>query len=83
MTSRSNAPQALHPSGARWVELFGGSLAVRPYDAFRTARDPRAALLAFLESAYEAGASLGGWDRADLESSWCPPRLELSDLLAG
>ena len=29
-------------------------------------------LLAFIESAYDAGADLAGWDRADLESSWCP-----------
>ena len=37
-----------------------------------TAGDPRATLLAFLESAYQAGASAAGWDRADLTSSWCP-----------
>ncbi len=38
-----------------------------PYDAVRTAPDPRAALLAFLQSTYAAGADLGGWDRAALE----------------
>ena len=43
-----------------------------PYDAVRAAADPRAALLAFLESAYTAGASLAGWDVAGLTSSWHP-----------
>jgi hypothetical protein len=40
-----------------------------PYTAVRTAEDPDATLLAFLESTYEAAAELGGWDRADLEVS--------------
>jgi hypothetical protein len=34
-----------------------------PYDAVRTSGDPRAALLAFLESSYRAGAE-HGWDAA-------------------
>jgi hypothetical protein len=38
----------------------------------RTAADPKATLLAFLESAYQAGAGALGWDRAELMSSWCP-----------
>lgn len=38
-----------------------------PYDAVRTARDPDADLLAFLESTYGAAARLCGWDRATLE----------------
>jgi len=75
--------QALRPDDARWMEYGGGSLAMLPYDVVRTARDPRAALLAFLESAYQAGAGLAGWDRAELESAWCPAPPELSDLLAG
>jgi hypothetical protein len=37
------------------------------YDAVRTARDPRATLLAFLQFTYDAAADLGGWDRAQLE----------------
>jgi hypothetical protein len=35
----------------------------------RTAPDPDAALLAFLQSTYEAAANLARWDRAALE---CP-----------
>ena len=42
---------------------------VLPYDAVRTAPDPDGALMAFLDSTYEAAASLGHWDRAALE---CP-----------
>jgi hypothetical protein len=33
-------------------------------------------------SAYRAGATLGGWDRTELESVWCPEPPELSALLA-
>jgi hypothetical protein len=42
---------------------------ILPYDAVRTASDPDAALLAFLQSTYEAAANLAKWDRAALE---CP-----------
>ena len=38
-----------------------------PYEAARTAPDPRAAVLDFLQSTYEAAANLGHWDRAALE----------------
>ena len=38
-----------------------------PYEAVRTAPDPDAAVLEFLETTYEAAADLGGWDRATLE----------------
>ena len=64
--------RALSPAGAAWVEQGSGSLAVLPYEAVRTSADPREALLAFLESAYEAGADAAGWSRAELTSSWCP-----------
>ncbi|MEO8295189.1 MAG: DUF5996 family protein [Gemmatimonadota bacterium] len=38
-----------------------------PYEAVRTAADPDALLLAFLQSTYSAAADLGGWDRLALE----------------
>ncbi len=38
-----------------------------PYDDVRGAESPREALLDFFQSTYEAGANLGGWDRASLE----------------
>ena len=37
------------------------------YDDVRTAASPEAALMEFLQSTYEAGASLARWDRAALE----------------
>lgn len=38
-----------------------------PYDAVRTSSDPDTALMAFLQSTYEAAAVRGSWDRAALE----------------
>jgi hypothetical protein len=39
-------------------------------------------LLAFCESAYEAGARLAGWDTAAFTSSACPSPDELQELQA-
>jgi len=73
----------LHPDEAFWAEQGTGSLALLRYEAVRTAEDPKRTLLAFLESAYVAGAGASGWDAGDLASSWCPNPPELKDLLAG
>ena len=62
----------LQPAAAAWSEQRGASLAVLPYDDVRAAADPRSDLLAFLESAYEAGASAAGWDLVDTATAWCP-----------
>ena len=40
---------------------------ILPYDAVRTAREPEAALMAFLQSTYDVAADLGRWDRKALE----------------
>jgi hypothetical protein len=45
---------------------------VLPYEVVRGAADPDAALLAFLQSTYEAAAIHGGWDRAALETELPP-----------
>jgi hypothetical protein len=45
-----------------------------PYDAVRTARDPDAALMDFLQSTYVAAADLGQWDRKALECAVGEPR---------
>jgi hypothetical protein len=74
------ARRSLRPPGARWLEQQTGRLAFLPYEAVRTAHDPRRALLAFLQSAYDAGSIAAGWDRAALTSSWCPPSSELARL---
>jgi len=43
-----------------------------PYDAVREAADPRADVLAFCRSTYEAAATIGAWDRAALEPTFPP-----------
>jgi hypothetical protein len=40
---------------------------ILPYEAVRTATDPDAALLEFLQSTYDAASRLGRWDRPALE----------------
>lgn len=40
---------------------------VLPYEAVRTAADPDATLIEFLQGTYEAAADLGHWDRRSLE----------------
>lgn len=45
-----------------------------PYDVVRTAADPEATLLSFLESTYAAAAGLGKWDRLALECARGAPR---------
>ena len=73
--------QPLRPEQAHWIELGNGSLAVLPLESVRTAPDPRATLLAFLESAYRACAREPGWNRDELTSSWCPDPIQLGALL--
>lgn len=57
--------EPLSPTAAVWDDTGRGHLALLSYDAMRTAPDPRAALLEFFESAYEAGARSAGWDREE------------------
>jgi hypothetical protein len=42
---------------------------VLPYEDMRTSAAPKAALLDFLQSTYEAAANLGAWDRKALEQA--------------
>jgi hypothetical protein len=62
-----------HPAGARGGR-YDAALGefVLPYRDVRSAADPDATLLAFLQSTYEAAADLGGWDRAALERTAGP-----------
>jgi hypothetical protein len=53
------------PDGAYFDQTLGEFLL--PYEAVRTAPDPRQHLLAFLQSTYEAAADCGKWDRQALE----------------
>jgi hypothetical protein len=73
--------QPLRPGEAFWADEGRSPAALLPYEAVRTAGEPRSALLAFLESAYQAGADRAGWDRAGFTSSWCPSPHELDAYL--
>lgn len=60
------------PDAAAWNPDLGEF--ILPYDAVRAAADPDAALLAFCQSTYDAGADLGKWDREHLECPLGRPR---------
>ncbi len=55
------------PDGARFDDGLGEF--VLPYTVVRTADDPDAVLLEFLQRTYDAAADAGGWDRTSLERS--------------
>jgi len=55
----------VEPEGAYYLSEMGEFLL--PYEAVRTSADPDGALSQFIDSTYEAGARLGGWDRQVLE----------------
>lgn len=59
------AGAAIAPAQAAYQAGLGEF--VLPYEAVRLAADPDAALLAFLQSTYEAAANCAKWDRAALE----------------
>ena len=52
--------------GAAYFDTALGEF-ILPYDAARTASDPNAAVLGFLQSTYEAAAETAGWNRTALE----------------
>lgn len=58
----------VQPEAAFFNEALGEF--ILPYDAVRTAANPDAALLQFLQSTYEAAANAAKWDRDALE---CAP----------
>jgi hypothetical protein len=60
------------PGAAFWSKELGEFLL--PYEAMRKERDPDAALMAFLQSTYDAAADLGKWDRANLDCALGEPR---------
>jgi hypothetical protein len=61
------AERPLGAAAATWQDTGNGHLALLPYEDARAAADPDAEVLAFFRAAYEAGATLGGWDREALE----------------
>jgi hypothetical protein len=69
--------QRLYPAEAHWVEQGSASLGLLSYDTVRASDDPKAMLLGFLESGYQAGVRTAGWDDDALRSSFCPTPQQL------
>jgi len=64
------APEGLSKAAIRPASAFYNpetSGFILPYDEMRQADDPEDALLEFMQSTYEAGATLAKWDRPALE----------------
>ena len=59
------------PAGAFFSKELGEF--ILPYDTVRTAGEPEAALMTFLQSTYDAAADLAKWDRGNLECSLGEP----------
>jgi hypothetical protein len=59
------ADRPVEPEAAAFHDGLGEF--VLPYEAVRSAADPDATLMRFLQTTYEAAADLAGWDRAALE----------------
>ncbi|MCW3123669.1 MAG: hypothetical protein JWQ38_3161 [Flavipsychrobacter sp.] len=59
--------EPLAPRAAKWQLSNGSPMALLMYDDLRSFADPHKDLLDFLESCYMAGATLSGWDVADLK----------------
>ncbi len=57
----------LLPETAKWQESNGSPMAILTYADLKKEKNPRKALLDFLESAYQAGAKLAGWPLQDLK----------------
>jgi hypothetical protein len=64
------ADARVEPEAAFYAKALGEF--ILPYDAVRTAASPDDALLAFLQSTYEAAATLAQWPRAALERELVP-----------
>jgi hypothetical protein len=65
----SYSEQPAHPPAALYDRNLHEFLL--PYDEVRQAKSPASEILEFVQTAYEAGANLAGWDRAALERT--PP----------
>ncbi len=68
---------SVRPAAAYYHAELGEFLL--PYDAVRTALAPDEILLAFLQSTYEAAATLAHWDRPALERKIIPSRKGIHD----
>ena len=67
------AAAKVKPAAALFSEPLGEFLL--PYEAMRSARNPDAAAMEFLQSTYQAAADLGKWDRSALECALGEPNI--------
>jgi len=56
----------VRPDAAFFTQEFGGEFLLK-YEDVRTSASPRQTLMQFLQSTYDAGATLGHWNRKELE----------------
>src|SRR5437763_13859989 len=56
----------VRPDAAFFTPEFGGEFLLK-YEDVRTSASPRQTLMEFLQSTYDAGATLGHWNRKELE----------------
>jgi hypothetical protein len=56
----------VRPDAAFFTQEFGGEFLLK-YEDVRTSASPRRTLMQFLQSTYDAGATLGHWNRKELE----------------
>ncbi|MGA8854920.1 MAG: DUF5996 family protein [Christiangramia sp.] len=66
--------EELTPKSANWIMNNGSHMAVLTYADLQKEDNPRNVLLDFMESAYQAGAQLAGWD---IENFKVPPLKDL------
>lgn len=59
--------EVLQPKAAKWAESNGSPMALLRYEDVKSADDPAGAVMAFLESAYQAGAKRAGWNIEELK----------------
>jgi hypothetical protein len=59
------------PDGAFYSKDYGEF--ILPYDRVARAASPDDTLLEFLQSTYDAAATLAAWDRASLDSTFKKP----------
>lgn len=59
--------EILQPKAAKWAESNGSPMALLRYEDVKSAGDPAGAVMAFLESAYQAGAKRAGWNIEELK----------------
>ncbi len=71
------AEATVQPSAAIWNTTLREF--VLPYEAVRTASAPNETLMSFLQSTYEAAATLAKWDRHALEHEGAWPSLLTND----